>query len=106
ALDTRHVLDRSGGGEIRMQSFVEDRIAAVEARVHRRNGVEAIGDGHGLRAPGPVPGSGSRARLPVRCPRVAAASRATRPVNGSRATRSPVPPGARTSCPLLIPRSP
>src|SRR5436190_2840250 len=43
-------------------------------------------------AAGPVPGSGSRARLPVRCAGGAIGPRATRPVNGSRATRSPVPP--------------
>ena len=46
-----------------------------------------------LRPQGPLP-LGPRARLPVRSSGVAIGLPAARPVNGSRATRSPVPPAA------------
>src|SRR6266550_1762768 len=68
----------------------------------RREKARSIGIGGILSAAGPVPGSGSRARLPVRSPPLWDRSPLTRPVSGSRATRSPVPPAALAGrCHLL-----
>jgi hypothetical protein len=49
---------------------------------------------------GPVPGSGFRARLPVRSVRVSTPRPLARPVHGSRETRSPVPPASAQTTPL------
>jgi len=48
------------------------------------------------KAAGPIP-AGQRARLAVRFPGTELGPRRTRPVNGSRATRSPVPPAVASA---------